>query len=588
MTTGSPALHALRLLRTLLAPHRGRIALAALALIVAAVAMLAVGQGLRSVIDRGFADADPAWLDRTLLFMFATIAVLAGATYVRFYNVSWLGERITADLRRRVFDHLLGLPPAWFEAGRTGDVISRLTGDTALIESVVGSSLSMALRNVLLLIGSLVMLLTTSLKLALLTLAGVPLVVLPILIFGRRVRHLSRLSQERIAELGNRIDESIHEIRLVQAYGHEAIDRAAFAERVEAGFGTARDRIRTRARLVAAVLLLVFGGVTFILWLGGHDVLAGRLSPGELSAFIFYAALLAGSVGALSEVWGDLQRALGAAERLIELLDTPAAIRPPEAPVPLPAAGRGAIAFRHVCFHYPGRADTPALDDVDFQVAPGETVALVGPSGAGKSTIYQLLMRFYDPAAGRVLIDDCDIALADPAAVRSRLALVPQEPVVFATSVRENVRYGRPDADDAEVEAACRAAHAMDFVARLPDGLDTQLGERGVRLSGGQRQRIAIARAMLANRPILLLDEATSSLDAQSERLVQEALDSLMRARTTVIIAHRLATVRRADRILVLDQGRIVESGNHDTLLARGGLYAQLARLQFGAQKKGE
>ncbi|MCB1889556.1 MAG: ATP-binding cassette domain-containing protein [Rhodocyclaceae bacterium] len=583
-----PARRALRLLCTLLAPHRGRIALAATALLVAAGAMLAVGQGLRSVIDQGIADGDPAWLDRTLLFMLATITVLAIATYVRFYNVSWLGERITADLRRRVFDHLLRLPPAWFEAGRTGDVISRLTGDTALIESVVGSSLSMALRNVLLLAGSLVMLLTTSLKLALLTLAGVPLVVLPILLFGRRVRRLSRLSQAHVAELGNRIDESIHEIRLVQAYGHEALDRAAFAERVEAGFDTARARIRMRARLVAAVLLLVFGGVTTILWLGGHDVLAGQLSPGELSAFIFYAALLAGSVGALSEVWGDLQRALGAAERLLELLDTPAAIRPPTDPLPLPEPGRGEITFRQVVFRYPGREDNPALDLVDFAIAPGETVALVGPSGAGKSTVYQLLMRFYDPASGSVQIDGVDIARADPARVRARMALVSQDPVVFATSVRENVRYGRPEARDEEVEAACHAAHATAFIDRLPDRLDTELGERGVRLSGGQRQRIAIARAILADRPILLLDEATSSLDADSERLVQAALDGLMRTRTTLVIAHRLATVRRADRILVFDQGRIVESGDHETLLAHGGLYAHLAGLQFGVTKKGE
>ncbi|MCB1956919.1 MAG: ATP-binding cassette domain-containing protein [Rhodocyclaceae bacterium] len=578
----------MHLFGTLLAPHRRRIAVAAAALLVAATAMLGVGQGLREVIDRGFADGDPAWLDRTLLYMFATVAVLASATYVRFYNVSWLGERITADLRRRVFDHLLSLPPAWFEAGRTGDVIARLTSDTAQIESVVGSSLSMALRNLLLMAGALAMLLTSSLKLALLTLAGVPVVVLPILIFGRRVRALSRLSQAHVAELGNRIDESIHEVRMVQAYGHEDRDRAAFAERVEAGFETARARMRTRATLVVAVMLLVFGGITFILWVGGHDVLAGRLSPGELSAFIFYAALLAGSVAALSEVWGDLQRAIGATERLLELLDTPAAIRPPLHPVALPADGRGTLTFRHVRFHYPGREDTPALTDIDFQVNAGETVALVGPSGAGKSTLYQLLLRFYDPSQGSVLVDGCDIAQADPAEVRARMALVSQEPVVFATSVRENVRYARPDASDEDVEAACRAAHALSFVSALPQGLDTELGERGVRLSGGQRQRIAIARAMLADRPILLLDEATSALDAHSEQLVQDAMESLMRHRTTLVIAHRLATVRQADRILVLDQGRIVESGDHDTLVARGGLYASLARLQFGLEKKGE
>jgi len=557
--------------------------LAGVALLVAAGAMLAVGQGLRAVVDRGFSAGDPVWLDATLAAMFGIIALLAGATYVRFYNVSWLGERVTADLRQRLFDHLLTLPPAWFEEGRTGEVISRLTSDTAQIESVVGSSLSIALRNILMLIGGLAMLFTTSLKLTLLTLAGVPLVVVPIVVFGRRVRRLARESQDRIAELGNRIDETLHEIRIVQAYGHEDADRADFVARLERSFDTAHARVRVRAQLIATVLVLVFGAIAFILWVGGHDVLAGRISAGELSAFVFYAALVAGSVGALSEVWGDLQRAAGATERLMEILAACPAIRAPTVPVPLPEPARGEIRCEGVSFHYPSRPDAPALRDFDLSITPGETVALVGPSGAGKSTVFQLLLRFYDPDAGVVRLDGVPLTAAEPASIRSRIALVPQEPVIFATSVTENVRYARPDAGIGEVRAACEAACADEFIARLPFGYDTDLGERGVKLSGGQRQRIAIARAILADRPILLLDEATSALDAESERMVQDGLDALMRNRTTLVIAHRLATVQRADRIVVLDAGRIVETGTHSRLVLLNGLYAHLAHLQFAA-----
>lgn len=572
-----------RLIFALIAPYRRRAITAAIALIIAACAMLAVGQGLRAVIDKGFSAGDPAWLDRTLATMSGVIFVLAGATYLRFYNVSWLGERVTADLRRRVFDHLLTLPPAWFEAGRTGEVISRLTADTTQIENVIGSSLSIALRNVLLLIGGLVMLLTTSLKLSLLTIGGVPLVVVPIILFGRRVRRLARESQDRVADLGNRIDETIHEIRIVQAYGHEQADRLDFGRLVESSFATARARVANRARLVAAVMILVFGAIAFILWIGGHDVLAGRLTAGELSAFVFYAALVAGSVGALSEVWGDLQRAAGATERLQEILNARPAILAPPVPAPLPIPARGAIQLDAVQFCYPSRPDTPALNGFTLHVEPGKTVALVGPSGSGKSTVFQLLLRFYDPQAGHVAIDGIDLTAADPLALRQRIALVPQDPVIFAASVADNVRYACPEASPEAVRAACRSAFADEFIDRLPEGYDTDLGERGVRLSGGQRQRIAIARAILADRPVLLLDEATSALDAESERMVQTALESLMIGRTTLVIAHRLATVQRADRIVVLDKGHIVQQGSHAELIAQDGLYARLAQLQFAA-----
>jgi ATP-binding cassette subfamily B protein len=566
-----------------LRPYRRQVVYAAIALVVAAAAVLAVGQGLKGVVDRGFGAGDAGELDRTLALMLVVVVVMAAATFTRFYFVSWIGERVTADLRRAVFDHLLRLPPGYFEVMRTGEVISRLTNDTQMLETVIGSSASMAIRNLLLLTGGLVMLAITSAKLTLLVLAGVPLTVAPIILFGRRVRKLARASQDRVGDVGAYVDEALHEIRTVQAYRHEGEDRRRLGERVEAAFDTARQRIRQRALLVAAVIVLVFGAVGVILWIGGHDVVAGRISAGQLSAFVFYAVIVASSVGTISEVVGDLQRAAGATERLFELLAIAPEIRAPVHPVALPSPARGTVAFDNVTFRYPSRPDAPALDRFTLDVQAGEKVALVGPSGAGKTTVFQLLLRFYDPQAGAVRIDGVDVRSADPHDLRGRLAVVPQDPVIFATSVLENVRYGRPEATEPEVRAACEAAYASEFVAQLPECYASELGERGVRLSGGQRQRLAIARAILADRPILLLDEATSALDAASERVVQLALERLMAGRTVLIIAHRLATIRHTDRIAVMERGRIVAVGTHDELLRDSPLYARLAALQFGA-----
>jgi ATP-binding cassette, subfamily B, bacterial len=584
--TSRPLVRSLARLAKYLAPYRARFVVAGVALLVAAGGTLAVGQGLKFVIDRGFAAGDGGELDRALFALLAIIAIMAVATYVRFYNVSWIGERVTADLRKRVFDHLLTLSPGFFEVTRTGEVISRLTNDATMLEAAIGSSLSMALRNVVLGSGALVLLMLTSLKLTLLVLGGLPVVVLPIILFGRRVRRLARASQDRVADTGSYVDEAIHEIRTVQAYGHEPQDRGAYAARVEAAFGAGVRRIRQRALLIAAVIFLVFVAVGIILWIGGHDVLAGRLSAGQLSAFVFYSVIVATSVGAISEVAGELQRAAGATERLLEILDTPPEIAAPASPTSLPEPPRGTVAIEAVTFAYPSRLSDPALSALSLKVASGERVALVGPSGAGKTTVFQLLLRFYDPQSGRVLIDGVDVRSADPREVRGRIAVVPQDPVIFAASVWENVRYGRPDATDEEVRDACEAAYATEFLARLPEGMDTELGERGVKLSGGQRQRLAIARAVLAQRPILLLDEATSALDAESERMVQLALDRLMQGRTTLIIAHRLATVVSADRIIVLDGGVVMAEGTHATLVRDDPLYRRLASLQFGLAKE--
>ncbi|MFL6580216.1 MAG: ABC transporter transmembrane domain-containing protein, partial [Burkholderiales bacterium] len=481
-----------------------------------------------------------------------------------------------------VFSHLLDLSPGWFEQTRTGEMISRLTTDTALLEQIIGSSFSMALRNALLGAGALVMLMLTSWKLTLLVLLTVPVVIVPIVLFGRRVRKLARASQDRVADLGAYVDEALHELRTLQAYGHEDTDRDLFGRRIEAAFEIARRRVRVRAWLISAVIVLVFAGIGVILWIGGHDVLAGKLTAGELSAFVFYAAMVAAAAAALSEVIGDVQRGAGAAERLIEILDTKPEIVAPDNPIPFPPHAIGSVELEAVTFQYPSRPGIAALQDFSLRVAPGEKLALVGPSGAGKSTVFQLLLRFYDPQQGAIRIEGIDIRRADPALLRKRIALVAQDPAIFAASVSENVRYGRPAASDNEVKQACHAAFATEFIDQLPEGFDTYLGERGVRLSGGQRQRLAIARAVLSDRPILLLDEATSALDSESERMVQVALQRLMEARTTLIIAHRLSTVKSVDRIAVIDGGRLIGEGTHEALLISNPLYARLAELQFG------
>ena len=562
-------------------PYWPAVAGALVALSVAAGTVLVMGLGLRRLVDEGFASGDTALLDGALFALLGVIVVLAGATYARFYLVSWLGERVVGDIRQAVFGHVIGLSPGFFELTRTGEVLSRITTDTTLLQVLVGSTAPIALRNLLLLIGGVVMLAVTSAKLMAFVVLVVPLVVAPIVLIGRWVRRLSRTSQDRVADVGAHVEESLNAVRTIQAFCHEAIDRARFDERVEAAFTVAVRRVRVRAALTALVIVLVFGAVGTILWIGGHDVMAGRISAGELSAFVFYAVVVAGAAGAISEVVGELQRAAGASERLIDLLATKADITAPARPVALPSPALGEVRFDDVTFHYPSRPDAPALVDFTLEIEPGEKIALVGPSGAGKTTVMQVLLRFYDPSSGRIMLDGVDLRDADPAEVRARMGLVPQDPVIFAANGWENIRYGRPEADDEEVRAAAEAAAAAGFLDQLPDGFDSYLGEKGVRLSGGQRQRIAIARAILRDPAVLLLDEATSALDAESERLVQGAIERLMADRTTIVIAHRLATVLKVGRIVVMDRGRIVASGSHEQLTEEGGLYARLAALQF-------
>ena len=551
------------------------------AILLSAAMVLVIGQGLKVVIDDGFARGSEAMLDRTLAALAGLIVALGVLTWVRVYNVYWIGARFTADLRQLIYDHLLTLSPGFYEDARTGEVASRVTGDVTLIEAVMGGAFLYALRMAITLAGCVAMLFFTSVKLTVLALACMPLVLLPIGVLGLRVRRLSRAVQDRVADVSTHLVETLHEIRTVQAFAHEALDSRTFVGAVEAVFGASVRRSSYLAMLVAAVIVLAFGAVGLLLWVGAHDVFAGRLSAGGLTAFIFYAVIVANATFVLAELYGELQRAAGASERVLELLATQSRIRPPAHPQPMPQPARGRIALEAVTFHYPSRPGVAALDAFSLAVEPGEAVALVGPSGAGKTTVFQLLLRFYDPGAGRVTIDGVDARTADPGELRRRIALVAQEPVIFATTVLDNVRYGKPGATDAQVWHALEQAHAIDFVERLPEGMRTPLGERGVKLSGGQRQRIAIARAILADRAVLLLDEATSALDAESEKAVQAALAQLMRGRTTLIIAHRLATVKSCDRIVVMDRGRAVATGNHASLVDERGLYARLAALQF-------
>ncbi len=573
---------ALRQLWPFLAPYRRLMALAAAALTLTAIVSLVLPLAVRRVVDN-FDVQTGQLLDRYFAAALGIAGLLAVGTALRYYLVTRLGERVVADIRTAVFDRMIGMSPAFFENIMTGEVLSRITTDTTLILSVIGSSVSIALRNTLIFVGGLVLMMFTSFKLTGLVLLLVPAVIVPIVVLGRRLRKLSRENQDWIAQSSGNASEALLSVQTVQAFTHEDLSRKKFWDVTEKSYRAARDRIAVRAWMTAIVIFLIFAGIVGVLWIGAHDVRGGAMSVGELVQFVIYSVMVAGAVGALTEVWGELQRAAGATERLVELLNADDAVRDPANPKPVPDIARGQIVFDDVTFRYPGRPSIAALDHIHLTVQPGETVALVGPSGAGKTTIIQLLQRFYDPSEGAIRLDGVDLRDMDRAAFRHQLALVPQDPVIFGDTARENIRFGRPTATDAEVEAAAKAAAAHDFLMALPEGYDSYVGERGVMLSGGQKQRIAIARAILRDAPVLLLDEATSALDAESERLVQAAVDDLASTRTTLIVAHRLATVKKADRILVFEGGQIVATGTHDSLVAENGLYARLARLQFTA-----
>ncbi|MCC0037659.1 MAG: ATP-binding cassette domain-containing protein [Brucellaceae bacterium] len=573
----------LRKLFPYLMRYRGKVAAALFFLSLAAATTLTLPLAVRRMIDHGFSGSDPTFIANYFSMLVAIAAVLALASACRYYFVITLGERVVADIRREVFAHVTRLSPAFFDTAQSGEIVSRLTADTTQIKSAVGATASVALRNIILGLGAVAMMVVTSPKLSGLVLAAIPLIVLPLVAFGRSVRRKSRMAQDTLADATAYAAEHIGAVRTLQAFTNEKLVSGRFAAAVDAAFEAARSSVLARAFLTFFAILTIFTSVVGVLWFGSRDVLAGTMSAGTLSQFLLYSVFAAGALGALSEVWGELSQAAGAAERLTELLDERPSIAAPANPEALPVPATGSLEFRDVSFRYPTRPGVSALNGLSFAVKPGETVAIVGPSGAGKTTIFSLVLRYYDPAEGRILIDGVDLTRADPEEVRRRIAIVPQDVTVFAATARDNIAFGRPDASDADIEKAARDALAHDFITALDKGYDTQVGERGITLSGGQRQRIAIARAILRDAPILLLDEATSALDAESETLVQQGLERLMEGRTTLVIAHRLATVLKADRILVVDDGRIVEEGTHKSLVARDGVYARLARLQFDA-----
>lgn len=570
----------LRTLWPFVRKHLGLFVAWLIALAASSTATLSLPPAFKTMIDQAFTQGGGA-IDQAFVLLFGVALALALATAARFFFVSLLGERVVADLRQQLYTHLIGLDAGFHDRSRSGELVSRLTADAELLRSVVGSSMSVALRSSITVIGSIAMLFITEPRLAAYAMLGIPLAVLPIVVGSRRLQKISRASQDRVADANTLASETLGAVRTVQAHAREPYERGRFDAALKIAVATARKRIGIQSLVTAVAITLIFGAITLVLWSGAHEVARGHMTAGTLGQFILYALIAGGSVGALAEVWNDLQRAAGGMGRISELLNEQSAIEAPAHPDALPQPVRGELAFDDVTFHYPMRPDLPALDNFSLRVRPGETVALVGPSGAGKSTVFSLLLRFHDPQSGAIRVDGIDARRLDPAALRETIALVPQQPTIFAASARDNIRYGRLEADDAAVEAAVRAAHAADFIDALPERLDTELGERGARLSGGQQQRIAIARALLKDAPILLLDEATSALDAQSERAVQQALETLMEGRSTLVIAHRLATVLKADRIVVMDRGRIVAEGSHEELLAQDGLYAELAKLQF-------